>query len=262
MCPIWTLGGYFMKKVVAGILALAMISTLAACNGENSTTDTSTPSASVQTDSPQATEPAPSASEIEFISEEYQVYTDVFDDPTATYLAEIKNPSDTAIHLSNISLDLEHPDGTLIKTVSLLTVKPRTIPAGGTGYICDEIYNTSLDGEITLDALTAAVTKLHYSVDPVTDADVPTVELSQVSAKDEFGNIGMIGKIKNTGSETYSNLFVAAPVRDPNGKLLTVILGSIADLAPGVEKGFDGVAFAGRPISDISTVTLDAFAYE
>lgn len=253
-----------MKKVVAGILALAMISTLAACNGENSTADTSTPSASVQTDSPQATEPAPapSASEIEFISEEYQVYTDVFDDPTATYLAEIKNSSDTAIHLSNISLDLEHPDGTLIKTVSLLTVKPRTIPAGGTGYICDEIYNTSLDGEITLDALTAAVTKLHYSVDPVTDADVPTVELSQVSAKDEFGNIGMIGKIKNTGSETYSNLFVAAPVRDPNGKLLTVILGSIADLAPGVEKGFDGVAFAGRSISDISTVTLDAFAYE
>ena len=253
-----------MKKVVAGILALAMISTLAACNGENSTADTSTPSASVQTDSPQATEPAPapSASEIEFISEEYQVYTDVFDDPTATYLAEIKNSSDTAIHLSNISLDLEHPDGTLIKTVSLLTVKPRTIPAGGTGYICDEIYNTSLDGEITLDALTAAVTKLHYSVDPVTDADVPTVELSQVSAKDKFGNIGMIGKIKNTGSETYSNLFVAAPVRDPNGKLLTVILGSIADLAPGVEKGFDGVAFAGRSISDISTVTLDAFAYE
>lgn len=253
-----------MKKVVAGILALAMISTLAACNGKNSTADTSTPSASVQTDSPQATEPAPapSASEIEFISEEYQVYTDVFDDPTATYLAEIKNSSDTAIHLSNISLDLEHPDGTLIKTVSLLTVKPRTIPAGGTGYICDEIYNTSLDGEITLDALTAAVTKLHYSVDPVTDADVPTVELSQVSAKDEFGNIGMIGKIKNTGSETYSNLFVAAPVRDPNGKLLTVILGSIADLAPGVEKGFDGVAFAGRSISDISTVTLDAFAYE
>lgn len=253
-----------MKKVVAGILALTMIATLAACGGGDSTGDTSNPTASVQTNSPQTSEPAPtpSAPEIEFVSEEYQVYTDVFDDPTATYLAEIKNPSDTAIHLSNISLDLEHPDGTLIKTVSLLTVKPRTIPAGGTGYICDEIYNTALDGEITLDALTAAVTKLHYSIDPVTDAGVPTVELSQVSAKDEFGNIGMIGKIKNTGSETYSNLFVAAPVRDSNGKLLTVILGSVTDLAPGVEKGFDGVAFAGRPISDISAVTLDAFAYE
>ena len=194
-----------MKKVVAGILALTMIATLAACGGGDSTGDTSNPTASVQTNSPQTSEPAPtpSAPEIEFVSEEYQVYTDVFDDPTATYLAEIKNPSDTAIHLSNISLDLEHPDGTLIKTVSLLTVKPRTIPAGGTGYICDEIYNTALDGEITLDALTAAVTKLHYSIDPVTDAGVPTVELSQVSAKDEFGNIGMIGKIKNTGSESF-----------------------------------------------------------
>lgn len=253
-----------MKKAVSGILALTMIATLAACGGGDSTGDTSNPTASMQTNSPQTSEPAPtpSAPEIEFVSEEYQVYTDVFDDPTATYLAEIKNPSDTAIHLSNISLDLEHPDGTLIKTVSLLTVKPRTIPAGGTGYICDEIYNTALDGEITLDALTAAVTKLHYSIDPVTDAGVPTVELSQVSAKDEFGNIGMIGKIKNTGSETYSNLFVAAPVRDSNGKLLTVILGSVTDLAPGVEKGFDGVAFAGRPISDISAVTLEAFAYE
>lgn len=253
-----------MKKVVAGILALTMIATLAACGGGDSTGDTSNPTASVQTNFPQTSEPAPtpSAPEIEFVSEEYQVYTDVFDDPTATYLAEIKNPSDTAIHLSNISLDLEHPDGTLIKTVSLLTVKPRTIPAGGTGYICDEIYNTSLDGEITLDALTAAVPKLHYSIDPVTDADVPTVELSQVSAKDEFGHVGMIGKIKNTGNETYSNLFVAAPVRDSNGKLLTVVLGSVADLAPGVEKGFDGVAFAGRPISDISAVTLEAFAYE
>lgn len=253
-----------MKKVVAGILALCMIATLVACGGGDSTADTSTPGASVQPDSPQTTEPAPapSASEIEFVSEEYQVYTDVFGDPTATYLAEIKNPSDTAIHLSNISLDLEHPDGTLIKTVSLLTVKPRTIPAGGTGYICDEIYNTSLDGEITLDALTAAVPKLHYAIDPVTDASEPTVELSQVSAKDEFGHVGMIGKIKNTGSETYSNLFVAAPVRDSNGKLLTVILGSVTDLAPGVEKGFDGVAFAGRPISDIDAVTLEAFAYE
>ena len=228
-----------MKKAVSGILALTMIATLAACGGGDSTGDTSNPTASVQTDSPQTSEPAPtpSAPEIEFVSEEYQVYTDVFDDPSATYLAEIKNPSDTAIHLSNISLDLEHPDGTLIN-------------------------NTALDGEITLDALAAAVTKLHYSIDPVTDAGVPTVELSQVSAKDEFGNIGMIGKIKNTGSETYSNLFVAAPVRDSNGKLLTVILGSITDLAPGVEKGFDGVAFAGRPISDISAVTLDAFAYE
>ena len=253
-----------MKKVVTWILALTMIATLAACGGGDSTGDTSNPTASVQTNSPQTTEPAPTPSvpEIEFVSEEYQVYTDVFDDPTATYLAEIKNPSDTAIHLSNISLDLEHPDGTLIKTVSLLTVKPRTIPAGGTGYICDEIYNTSLDGEITLDALTAAVPKLHYSMDPVTDASEPTVELSQVSAKDEFGHVGMIGKIKNTGSETYSNLFVAAPVRDANGKLLTVILGSVADLAPDVEKGFDGVAFAGRPISDISAVTLEAFAYE
>lgn len=253
-----------MKKVVAGILVLSMVATLVACGGGDSAEETSAPTASVQTDSPQTSEsaPAPSAPEIEFVSEEYQVYTDVFGDPTATYLAEIKNLSDTAIHLSNISLDLEHPDGTLIKTVSLLTVKPRAIPAGGTGYICDEIYNTALDGEITLDALTVAVTKLHYSIDPATDTDVPTVELSQVSAKDEFGNIGMIGKIKNTGSETYSNLFVAAPVRNSSGKLLTVILGSVADLAPGVEKRFDGVAFAGRPISDISTVTLEAFAYE
>lgn len=253
-----------MRKAVSGILTLTMIATLAACGGGDSTGDTSNPTASVQTDSPQAAEPAPtpSAPEIEFVSEEYQVYTDVFDEPTATYLAEIKNPSDTAIDLSNVSLDLEQPDGTLIKTVSLLTVKPRTIPAGGTGYICDEIYNTALDGEITLDTLAAAVTKLHYSIDPVTDADVPTVELSQVSAKDEFGHVGMIGKIKNTGNETYSNLFVAAPVRDSNGKLLTVVLGSVADLAPGVEKGFDGVAFAGRPISDISAVTLEAFAYE
>lgn len=253
-----------MKKVVAGILALALIATLAACGDGGTTVDTSDSVAPAQTDAQQTTESTSTSStlEIEFVSEEYQVYTDVFDEPTATYLAEIKNPSDTAIDLSNVSLDLEQPDGTLIKTVSLLTVKPRTILAGGTGYICDEIYNTALDGEITLDTLAAAVTKLHYSIDPVTDADVPTVELSQVSAKDEFGHVGMIGKIKNTGNETYSNLFVAAPVRDSNGKLLTVVLGSVADLAPGAEKGFDGVAFAGRPISDISAVTLDAFAYE
>ena len=136
-----------MKKVVAGILVLSMVATLVACGGGDSAEETSAPTASVQTDSPQTSEsaPAPSAPEIEFVSEEYQVYTDVFGDPTATYLAEIKNLSDTAIHLSNISLDLEHPDGTLIKTVSLLTVKPRAIPAGGTGYICDEIYNTALD---------------------------------------------------------------------------------------------------------------------
>lgn len=252
-----------MKKLCLSAIVVTMATLLAACGGGTPAADTPDP-APTQGQTPQ---PATSASEsaaleIEFVSEEYQVYPDTFGDPTATYLAEFRNPSDTPIDLVNTSLDLEQPDGTLIKTVPLLTTSPRVIPAGGTGYICDEIYNSVPDGEISMETLSAAVVKLHYTIEPQAKSWVPSVELSQVSAKDEFGHVGMMGKIKNTSSETYNHLFVSAAVRDASGKLLTVVRGGVDDLAPGAEKGFEGVAFNGRPVEDLSTVTLDAFAYQ
>ena len=192
--------------------------------------------------------------------EDYRFYPNVFGDLCAMYIAEYKNTSDVPIRLSNISFDIEKPDGTLLKTVSLLTSMPRSLAPGETGYICDQVADSGID-KIDSDALRSSRARLHYSISE-SNYSAPKVVLSQVTLKDTYGHAGIMGKVKNAGAEQITSISIAAAIRDEDGKLLTVALGSVSDIAAGAEKGFEGVAFAGDPDADYTNATVTAFAYE
>ena len=198
--------------------------------------------------------PAPEP-EIEIISEQLVLKTD---GDTYIYLCEFVNPCDFAIRISDISIDLEDVNGNLLSVTNYVNSKPSTIAPGGRGYICEQVLNAHFDTDVDITAVDKAV--LHYELDKDTYEAVP-VEVTSVSLgiKSSFPNV--LGRVKNTGDEDLTFIYIAFPVYSADGTLLTVIT-TFVDIKAGEEASFEQMGiYADHDLDYSNSVLGDPVIY-
>lgn len=252
-----------MKKAVAGILALTITLGLSGCEGSSSNNKEIQQAYDISDDAVSKVETknnSHSEPKYEFVTQEIRDYTDSFGKPAILFIAEFTNTGTVPITMTNISMDIESEDGTLLKVADFLTVMPRTVLPGSCGYICEDVVD-SADTNISPDMFDSIVAKLHYTVDPTPSYNNLPVEITQINYQKIYGHAGAIGKIKNYGNETLSKVFVAVAYKDSDGIIQNVALGAVDDLPANGEKGFDCVASHGDSSLDYSSMTMEYFAY-
>lgn len=241
------------KAVILSVLLLSFL--LCACNN----TDNSDPNTGSTVADQQETEASAPASTVEITSEYLQVYQNALGDVCATYTAELKNTSETAVAITNTSIDIEKPDGTLLTSTDFFSVYPRVVPAGESAYICSDVIN-SLNEGVTSDQIGTAL--LHFDTEPRSDSDSLPVEITELTLGSQYGYPKFMGRIENVGTTDLSNIYIAAPIRDANETLQGVGFTIVDSLAVGEKKGFEQTCMSVSTDLDYSQSTVTAFAYD
>ncbi len=242
-----------MKKSFLLGIGLSLCFTLAACGEQPNNTPVASSGIAASEASTNIT-PEPTA---QMISEDLTVYQDALGNTCAAYVTEIKNTSSSAIALTNASIDIEKPDGTLLKSTDFFSVTPRVIAAGESAYISQDIIN-GLDEGITPDQIGKAI--LHYDVEARPDFEPLSVEISELSLLSEHQWPKFQGRIENKGTTDLKNIYIVAPIRDSNGNLQTVGLTIVDSLSAGEKKGFEQTCMSAPTNVDYSQSSLSAFA--
>ncbi len=245
-----------MKKT---LVALACAFPILLCGCSNAGTSHQGISDDTQVTAEQDVAPTAKDLKLDIIFEDLQIYQNALGDTCATYVAELKNASETAISIKNTSIDVEKPDGTLLTSTDFFSVYPRVVPAGESAFICQDIINGLNEG-ITADLIGTAI--LHYDLEPRSDTESVSIELSELTLGSQYSYPKFMGRIKNIGSTDLSNVYVAAPIRDANGVLQAVGFTIIETLAAGETKGFEQTCMSASTNLDYSNSSLTAFAYD
>ena len=72
----------------------------------------------------------PQTPSIEITFEDMHVYQNALGATCATYLARLENTSDTAVAITDTSIDIEKPDGTRLTSTDFFSVYPRVVQVG------------------------------------------------------------------------------------------------------------------------------------
>lgn len=243
------------KKLAAFTCVLAIL--LCGCSSGDTNSQSANNNAQVASEQDRA--PTPKDPTLEIVFEDLQIYQNALGDTCATYVAELKNTSETAISIKNTSIDIEKPDGTLLTSTDFFSVYPRVVPAGESAFICQDIIN-SLNEGITADQIGTAI--LHYDLESRSDIESVKVELSELSLGSQYSYPKFMGRIKNIGDTDLSNIYIAAPIRDANGVLQAVGFTIVETLAAGETKGFEQTCMSASTNLDYSNSSLTAFAYD
>lgn len=184
------------------------------------------------TSTPQPTpEPKP---EIEIISEQLVLHTD---GDTYVYLCEFVNPCKYAIEL-DASIDIEDAEGNLLSVEEYVSTSPSVIPIGGRGFICTTVVNATYDTDVDITAVAKAV--LHYDIEKAM-SNRPPVEVISVSLGTKYGFPNIVGKVKNTGNQDLTFIYVTFPIYSSEGVLQTVVSACV-DVKAGEECSFEQMA--------------------
>ena len=157
------------------------------------------------------------------------------------------------VKISDISIDVEDETGALMTVADYISSYPDVIAPGETAYICEEVISGAIDSD--LDASKASKTTLHYEIKEK-ESDPVSAEITQISLGVKMGYPNITGKIKNTGSEDFSMLYVSVPVFSAEGELQTVIFTIIDELNAGDEKGFEQMGMICDSSLDYTASTL------
>lgn len=245
--------------MVKRFLALTCVFSILLCGCSNDGTRNQGTNDSTQVTAEQEVTPTPKDPTLDIIFEDLQIYQNALGDTCATYVAELKNTSETAVSIKDTSIDVEKPDGTLLTSTDFFSVYPRVIPAGESAFICKDIINGLNEG-ITADQIGSAL--LHYDLESRSDASPIEVELSELTLGLHYSHPKFMGRIKNIGTTDLSNIYIAAPIRDANGVLQAVGFTIVKTLAAGETKGFEQTCMSASTNLDYSNSTLTAFAYD
>lgn len=245
--------------MVKRFLALTCVFSILLCGCNNSDTSSQSANDSTQVTAEQEVTSPPKAPTLDIIFEDLQIYEDALGHTCATYVAELKNTSETAVSIKDTSIDVEKPDGTLLTSTDFFSVYPRVVPAGENAFICKDIIN-GLDEGIAADQIGSAL--LHYDLESRSDTSPIEVELSELTLGMHYSQPKFMGRIKNIGTTDLSNIYVAAPIRDANGVLQAVGFTIVKTLAAGETKGFEQTCMSASTNLDYSNSTLTAFAYD
>lgn len=255
-----------MKKLFSVCLVSLLAMNLTACGGTAGTSSQMQSSASAPTSSStveesSATEKTEENSQSEeaeepllgIKSEKLHIFTDSIGSTDAIYLCELVNTGSTSIKLSDVSIDVEDEAGTLMTVADYVSVYPEVIAPGEIAYICEEVINGTIDTD--LDASKAAKAIVYCDItekekDPIS-AEVTQINLS---VKSNYPNV--TGKVKNTGSEDLSMVYVSVPVYSAEGELQTVIFTIIDKIKAGEEQSFEQMGMTCDTNMDFSNSTL------
>lgn len=255
-----------MKKLLAMILALCMLLSLAACSTppaddtESTTKSTETQPTETNTES-EATEPTDETteeptSEAEEPTDPYEItfssvktYKDSIDTVWAQAIVEVENTGSSDLFLESGSCDLEDAEGHLVASKDL-SVYPQIIAPGEKAYYY---------GEIILDNLTEPA---DLKIIPRPEIKKSTTEhitypVSDISIADnKYGYLDILGRVENNTETEESMIYVAVTLfneaSEPIGLVFTILTD---DLAPGEKIGFEA---SGLSLPD--DVTADAIA--
>lgn len=251
-----------MKKRIFAFFVLYCIllsgcgqSTQGAVSSSSASTDLFSSASSLQPDaSSPLTEPT-----AEIVFEDLQVWRNALGATCATYTAEIKNTSSSTVSLKNSSIDIEKPDGSLLKSTDFFSINPRVVAPGESAYISKDIVN-DLDQDITADQIGKAI--LHYDVEVHPDFEPLPVEITELSLGKQYSYPKFIGRIENIGTEDLKNIYIAAPIRDANGQLQAVGFTIVQSLSAGEKKGFEQTCMGAATNLDYSQSSVSAIAYD
>ena len=242
-----------MKKMLAGILAAAMVFALAACGGDSNSSETTDKNeTAVQTEATAApTETTEAAPETAYEVTDTRVVNWVSSTGTVRVqtIVEITNTGSANLFLSGGSFDLEDAEGNLVDNCSMASTFPDVIAPGEKGYMYEETtLDAPVDGELTaiprLDIKEATVDLIRY--------DVTDTKLSE----DKYGYLKILGRVQNNTDEVGKSTYVVAFLYDENGACIGQMFTILTDdLAAGDQSGFE---MSGLSLPD--NVTVDAVA--
>lgn len=181
--------------------------------------------------------PEPSATQEPVVELTEQLVLDT-DGDSYMYLCEMYNPCDYAIKVSDVSVDLEDADGNLLSVTDYVTVFPKIIPPGGTGYISESVCSATYDTDVDFAAIAHAV--LHYDLKQSTLNPLP-VELVSATLGNKYGFPTVVGKVINNGEADLTFVSVAFPLFSADGVFQTIIH-TYVDIEAGQEASFDTMA--------------------
>lgn len=251
------------KKLLAIMLAVVMLLTLAAC-GDSGSEEPSKPSTPSEPDtSTQTPEPEPSPEPEQKKEDAYEItytnvktYTNSIGTAYAQVIVEIENTGTTDLYMSSGSYDIEDADGNLVASSSLVSTYPDVISPGEKAYMYEEnMLDEAIDGELTVlarpDAEKSKVEKIRYSV---SDVAIST---------DKYGDVKAIGRVENTSEEDGSMVYIVFILKDssgnPIGQIFTILM---EDLAAGDKIGFEASAMSlPDDVTEESIASYDVFAY-
>lgn len=174
----------------------------------------------------------------------------------AQVIAEITNTGGKNLYLSSCSIDLEGSDGVLVKAMTMVSVYPQVIAPGEKAYYYDE---TTLDVTEPIE-LSAIVRPNVYeaSVDQI----LLSVSDTQIAGDNDWG-LKVKGRVENVTNDEFSSVYVAAVLRDADGKPLGVLFTIISEnIKPGDKIGFEASEFSLPDTVKIEDViSCDVYAY-
>lgn len=197
--------------------------------------------------------------DIKVVNEQTIKFSDSFGSPHMIYMAEVKNTGKVSAEFQNVTIDAEDKSGKLIKSTDMANISPNIINPGETAYVCENVID-GMDKSISLSNLGKAI--LHFEYMESEAVTPPNVVFSEISLKDDYGFPKLMGRIENKSGKRLSDLWIAAPVFDSNGKLQGVITVLIQSLNPGEKKGFEQTGFEFKENQNFSKSTVKPFAYQ
>ena len=221
-----------MKKgirVLCLVLALLLFSAFAIGSGSTDATEKTDSDTTAAGDVTVAADTA----EYELGDGIVRVWTNSIDTKWIMVAVPVKNTGTTDLYLSTGTIDVEDASGTLVQSISMVSVYPQVLQPGETAYYYEE---TLFDGG-SEDGLTVVP---HVDVEKAT-VDCIRYELSEIQVKDqEYNSAHVVGRVENTTDTAESMAYVVANLYDTDGNFLAqefTILDN--ELGAGEKMGFE-----------------------
>lgn len=244
-----------MKKILALIISICMIVSLAACGSSGSSSDSKDDDkkeeATEEATEEEAEEEEPAAEEVAWEVGEAVVNTwvDSIDSRWIQMIVPVTNTGTKNLYLESAKFDLEDETGHLLTTKDLISAAPEVIQPGEVAYYYEE---TTLDG---IDAETIIAVP-HVSLEEA-KVDCIRLDVSDLDIKgSEYGDIEVTGRVENNTGEDQSSVYIAAFMFDADNKLIARAIDLSFDSLPAGEK----VGFSASTFSLPDGVTVDSVA--
>ena len=207
-----------MKKVLSFLVAFALSAVLLqACGSEKLAPDNSTQATQAAEPTSEAADTTAAVTDgepkFELGEASSRIWKDSINSVWIQFSAPIKNTGDTDLYLSACAADLEDKDGKLVDTFDLVSAYPQIIKPGETGYYYEE---TTLDGKDVQDYKVVVHPDVKESRCECIRFDVSDAEVKDT----DYYGIEVLGRVKNTTSETQSSVYVSVCLFYKDNKLI------------------------------------------
>lgn len=245
------------KRILLFLLSAIMCLSFAACGSspEPAGDGSSDTDATIEHQSPET----PSSPELTIVSEEIQIFNDIYGDPHAVYIAEFKNNVGNTVKINDVTIDINDKNGDLIMTSEYPVVYPEIVNAGESAFIYEEVANIFMDEGLDFNTIDNAT--LHFNYDDYETQTSPETDVSSLKITNSDGEVYITGKLENIGNANLENVIIGFPVRDSKGNIQVFAYTEVAYLGAGEEMNIDVTCENVNPEIDCSNSKVGYFIY-